>query len=281
MQIYCPKCNTAYQIDDGMVGNAEKVRCANCHEIFSPRDYQIIPVSRDKADATEQESGIVPEDAVSEAGCPAVSETDSPTVENEGEAESENSVDTRPDDIKEMFARLSAQTEQVFAAEAAVPVYKKVWYRIRDFLGLRQRRNYKYYILLLIVMCLLVLYNCRYEIVRHASFMEPVYALAGIKARIPGEGLEFRNVTRREFEKDDINHMEVKGFIANNTDKEIIIPLIHLELLNRDAEFIEEKDITPPLAAVKPHDSVAFNIILAKPSSLTKYIYLTFIEKEN
>ena len=44
---------------------------------------------------------------------------------------------------------------------------------------------------------------------------------------------------------------------------------------------IEEKDVTPPLNSVQPNGNVAFNIILAKPSSLTKYIYLTFIDKEN
>ena len=41
MQIYCPKCKTAYQIDDGLIDEVRKVRCANCHEIFNPQDFRV------------------------------------------------------------------------------------------------------------------------------------------------------------------------------------------------------------------------------------------------
>mgnify|MGYP000021187893 FL=1 len=278
MQIYCPKCKTAYQIDDGLIDEVRKVRCANCHEIFNPQDFRVSVNLQVEAIDDEIEvsaARTVERELPAEPDLPAAGENEGEVSETPVVPQSEKS-----DDLKEMFARLSTQTEEIFAAEAAIPGYKKAWHQVRDFFGLNQRRNYKYYFFLLALMFLLALYNWRYEIVRHAAFMEYAYNAVGIKSRIPGEGLEFQNVTRREFEKDDINHMEVKGFIVNATDRQIDIPTIHLELLNRDAEFIEEKDITPPANSVQPNGNIAFNIIIAKPSSLTKYIYLTFIDKE-
>ena len=279
MQICCPKCKTAYEIADNLAGELKKVRCANCHEIFVPKDCEIS--INLQAESFDDDVEITQAPAVEESA-PAAAEQPSSASETQTATEPPaQEAPTQSDDIKEMFARLSAKTEEVFAAEASVPAYKKIWYQIRDFFGLNRRSNYKYYIVLLLTLLLLALYNWRYAVVRHVAFMEPVYSLVGIKATIPGEGLEFQNITRREFEKDDINHMEIKGFIVNTTDHEIKIPTIHVELLNRDAEFIEEKDVTPPLNSVQPNGNVAFNIILAKPSSLTKYIYLTFIDKEN
>lgn len=278
MQIYCPKCKTAYQIDDSLIDEVRKVRCANCHEVFNPQDFRV--------SVNLQVEAIDDEIEVSAARTVERGQSAEPDLPAAGKSDDEApealaaSQPSQSDDIKEMFARLSTQTEEIFAAEAAIPGYKKAWHQVRDFFGLNKPRNYKYYFLLLAVLLLLALYNWRYEIVRHAAFMEYAYSIVGIKSRIPGEGLEFQNVTRREFEKDDINHMEVKGFIVNTTNRFIEIPTIHAELLNRDAEFIEEKDITPPAASIQPNGNIAFSIIIAKPSLLTKYIYLTFIDTE-
>lgn len=295
MLIYCPKCKIGYDVDEKIVAAGKKVRCANCGHIFAPQDYKLsvnvqVETYDDDIDVSmsstvEKNIQLQPvEELSTETEAESVSEM---TVENESEKvsaseEEEIEVTTartpekEPDEIKDIFARLSEQTESLFTAEAAMPAPKKLWYKIKSLTGLNNPANYKYYILTIFMVLGLLFYNYRYEIVRVVPFADYAYRAVGIRATVPGEGLAFQNITRREYEEDYIRHMEVKGFLVNTTAHDVNVPPLHVELLDRDALKIQEITVPAPAKFLLPGGRVAFSYVIPKLSPLTKHIYMTF-----
>jgi len=108
--------------------------------------------------------------------------------------------------------------------------------------------------------------------------MGKVYASLGIKATIPGYGLEFQNVTRREFEEDYIHKLEIKGFVANTSGHMVDVPAIHIEMLDKDTNVLQSADTHVPVAQLAPDGRISFTAIIVKPSTFTSYVLLTFVE---
>lgn len=190
----------------------------------------------------------------------------------------EESRDPGSKDVKDIFERLSQETEALFKAESEEKAVKKYLFNLKKTFGLQNPRNYKYYFIVILTLILLSLYYARFEVVRSAPFMESAYRVFGIKAVVTGEGLEFQNVSRRDYEEDYVRKFEVKGFIANQTAKTLQIPTIKIELLDKDARSIQTETVNSVIPLVTSHGKVPFSFIIDKPSPLTKYIYLTFIE---
>ena len=120
------------------------------------------------------------------------------------------------------------------------------------------------------------MFTYRFEIVRSAPFMNNIYKILQIDAQIPGEGLEFQNITWTEFEVDYIRTLEIKGFIANITEHNISLPMLNIQLFNDDMKLLQEINDSLAIEELKIDDRLSININIKKPSSLTKYILLTF-----
>ncbi len=295
MQIYCPKCKTGYEIEAELIPEqGRKLRCVQCKEIFvcRPEDLeegsvlrQAEPTEESKAELKDdaKEETLVENNETSEAQPVANAEVPQPqetAEENGGEENTDEAeeVDEAEKSIKDIFQRLSVETEALFKEEAAEKPMHKFWGQAKKALGLNRSKNYKYYYLLLLVFSLLFLYYARYGIVRTMPVMLPVYESLGIKAKIIGEGLEFQNISRREFEEELINKTEIKGFIANTTTQTIQIPRIRIELLDKNAQSLQVLVKYPTIDVVSAGNKVPFSYTLNKPSMLTKYIYLTFTD---
>ncbi|MBP3347077.1 MAG: zinc-ribbon domain-containing protein [Alphaproteobacteria bacterium] len=239
--------------------NAEQVKA----EDFAVPGKEEIPAAvtpeDDAASQTSHEENNTPE---SEGGTPS------------GKAEN------KPDSMDDIFKRLSEQSEALAQKESARPAQEKVWGCICRNTGLLGKTNRRYFSFLLFLIFVLLMYYFRYEIVRTAPFMEKAYAALHIKSKILGEGLEFKNVSRRSYEDDYVTKMEIKGFIVNNTDKMLEIPTVKLEIMDEDARVIQSQTTPPPAKFVKENGRVAFSVTVTKPSPLSKYIYLTFAEKQ-
>ena len=70
-------------------------------------------------------------------------------------------------------------------------------------------------------------------------------------------------------------------FRSNKTNNNIEIPTVKTEMLDKEARFLHASS-HKTVAKFAPANSMApFTIIISKPSPLTKYILLTFIEEEN
>lgn len=292
MQIYCPKCKTGYEIEADVVPEkGRRLRCAVCGKVFKCMPEDLIDGSKLRtAEFTEEEKlrldeagHLRDEDAEGTADEPATdgekaAEDDLPGKSLEELEEEAREADS--EDVKDIFKRLSEETEALFKAESEEKPAQKAWKGVIKNLGLKNPRNYKYYYFALLVFVLLGAYYARYEIVRAFPSMEPIYTVLGIKSRVTGEGLEFQNVTRREYEEDAVRYLEIKGFIVNKTKRTLDIPTIYAELLDKDAKLIQTQKATSVIPIITADGRVAFSFVVDRPSKLTKYIYLTFSDEK-
>lgn len=273
MLIKCPKCNTGYAVEPAMIPEAgKKVRCSQCGEVWlcTPADLYEPEAGEEARPAPDVSSGSdapVPDTPAAEQ----TSETPAASRPEELEA-------ARGNEMQEIFARLSEQTEKLFQKEKEAPVHKKIWSRVKFGLGLQRRQNRRVLYAVVALLMLLSAFYLRYEIVRLLPFMEYAYAAVGVDSVIPGEGLEFQNINRNEYEEDYVRKMEIRGFIVNTTRRTVEIPVIHAELLDKNAQLLQTVNQEPPVKRITTGGRVAFQITVTKPSSLTKYIYLTFVK---
>lgn len=282
MQIRCPKCENVYQVQKEMIPEkGRKVRCSNCNEVFlcMPSDLEENPVIETPGQFVDasapfdgQPKPETPEQQVQEEAEKVAEE-----IVAEAEKASTPQEIKVENDISDIFKRLNEQTDDLFKKEQEQPVQKKIWSRIRRA-GLMSCATRRYLMFLFVLFSLLLLYYFRYEIVRAIPVMEKAYAAIGIKSRILGEGLEFVNINRRDFEEDYVTKMEIKGFIANQSARTIEVPNLHLEVLDKNGDRIQSQEAVAPVVKIEPGNRVPFSIIITKPSPLSKYIYMTFTE---
>jgi len=127
---------------------------------------------------------------------------------------------------------------------------------------------------------LLCCYSYRFEIVRQVPFLHYIYGAFGIQSVVPGEGLAFENIVWDMFEEDYVRKLAIKGFIVNSKDRDIDLPIIHVEMLDNDVQMLQVLNQTPEIAKLPAGGRLAVNLVVNKPSPLTKYIYLTFISRD-
>mgnify|MGYP003309902480 CR=1 FL=1 len=185
-----------------------------------------------------------------------------------------------PINIESIYERLSEHTSHLIERENKLPFYEKVWFKIKEVLGFHFRIRWKYVILGILIFVSLSLFNNRYDVVRKFPFMNGVYKVFGIKAKIAGEGLEFQNITWDYFIEDGIRKMEVKGFINNVTAKSIDIPTVHIEILDNDTSLLQSFNRELKDNIVSPTGRIPLQFVVENPAPTAKYVYFTFIDKE-
>ena len=285
MLIYRPECNACYDVDESLLPDkGKKLRCSSCGEVFvAKKGIEIgerlvkmkneaeAQMARQKADSAAEASFNENE---AQSDIQPLEENNNPQTPKE-----EYDKASQDAEFAGIFSRLSKQTQSLFEEEKKLPFYKKVYRIIRDFLGLNRRANCYIALGVLLLMCFLSLYTYRFDIVRTVPFLDGVYRSLGITASIPGEGLEFDNIVWEDYEEDYVRIVEVRGFISNPTNREIYLPLLHVEMLSKDAELLQSKNEILPARSVKPEGRLPIAFKLRKPSILTKYILLTFVER--
>lgn len=328
MQIYCPKCNACYEIDEHLIADkSRRVKCSACGEIFTaeslktaapenitpeaeaPEEDIFAAIGAAMAEAdnlknTEPEKNedippVTEETVIEEANAPAApisrdlgdgriepsfSDDEPATEETKEDSADENTENDEENgntaDLEKIFERLSEHTEHLIAAEKKLPLHEKVWLQIKNALGFHFKVKWSYLFLALTVFVLLSLYNNRYQIVREAPFMNGLYKTFGIKAKIPGEGLEFQNVSWDFVKDDDGSRLIVKGFVYNLTERVINLPVIHIEILDKQTALLQSQNRELKETEVEANTKIPLNLVLPNPAPTAKYVYLTFIDKD-
>jgi hypothetical protein len=233
-------------------------------------------------------SSVIDEETVAET-TPEITEPDvqtaivEPQTEPETVAEetqSEPEPEDEPVDLEKIFERLSEHTEHLIERERKLPFYERAWLGIKNVLGFHFKIKWIYIVIALLVFALLSAFNNRYQIVRKLPFLNAAYKAIGVTAKIPGEGLEFQNIGWDFVQDDDgIAKLEIKGFIYNPTDKAIAIPTVHMEILDKDTALLQSqtRDINE---VVEANSKVPLDLIVLHPAPTSKYVYLTFIDKD-
>ncbi len=201
-------------------------------------------------------------------------------ISSEAQNDDEQKEEENPINIESIYERLSEHTSHLIERENTLPFYEKIWLKIKEILGFHYRVRWSYIILGILIFISLTLFNNRYDIVRKFPFMNGVYKSFGIKAKIAGEGLEFQNITWDYFVEDGVRKMEIKGFINNTTSAPIIIPVVHVEILDKATSLLQSFNRELKDNKISSTDRIPLQITVENPAPTAKYIYLTFIDKE-
>lgn len=312
MQIYCPKCDTGYEIDEALIQDkSRKVKCSNCGEIFEAgrlvsKSFENIAgdveedafgvlaaaMKDDVRDDTSSDNDIISDNVIGDVVKENVSEVEIPTDEkisgvgtDNEETENVSGDDNLTDEeaevnLENIFERLSEHTERLIESEKKLPVYEKIWFQVKNILGFHFKIKWSFIFIGLMVFVMLSLYNNRYDVVRSVPFMNGVYKFLGIRAKIPGEGLEFQNISWNFIADKDVTKLEIKGFINNFTRKAIEVPVIHIEILDKGTALLQSQNRELKETVIEPNTKLPLNLVVERPAPTAKYVYLTFIDKD-
>ena len=196
------------------------------------------------------------------------------------ESESDGNDETEAINIETIYERLSEHTSNLIEREKTLPIYEKIWLKIKDVLGFHFRIKWSYVFVGIFVFVSLFLFNNRYEVVRKIPFMNGVYKALGIKAKIAGEGLEFQNINWDYVIDEGTKKLEIKGFINNVTSDAIDIPVIHVEILDKNTALLQSFNRKIKEKEISSNNRVPLQIIVESPAPTAKYVYLTFIDEK-
>ena len=274
MQVFCTKCNAGYTIAADLIPEkGRKLRCANCNEVF-------ICKREDTQEEIIEDLNDIVIDTPNTSENPIINQHDATTIESEANVTTDSETKT-DDEMEEVFKRLSMQTQNLFEIEKDLKPHTKIYTQLKNNLGLNTKLNKFILIFIIAFIILLSLLSYKYEVVRAVPFMNSVYSIFNIDAKIPGEGLEFQNVSRTEYEDDFVKKLEVNGFIFNKTNKTLDIPLVKINMLDKDTRNIQTLNKATKSRSVNANAMIPFKFIITKPSSLTKYIQLIFTKEKN
>ncbi len=269
MQIYCPKCHIGYNVPDDLIPEeGRKLRCSSCQEIFH-FDRNGLSELVSQAPIEESEETVTTSNTIDENS----------NTETIDEKTSEiTNIEDNEISINEIFERLNEQSEHLFQEEQKLPFKQRFILQLKTMLGLNRKLNFKVIGLVTMFIALISAYNYRYEVVRKVPFTNKIFKTLGIRAQIPGEGLEFQNINWNYINNNGERSLEIKGYINNPTNREIDIPTVHIEILDGDTMLLQSINQKPKISSLKADSRIAIGVIVKTPSPTAKYVYLTFID---
>ena len=92
--------------------------------------------------------------------------------------------------------------------------------------------------------------------------------------------MPFQNIIWEYIEDDGIKKLELKGFINNATSDTIAVPIIHVEILDKDTLLLQSFNRELKEKEVSSSNRIPLQIIVENPAPNAKYVYFTFIDKE-
>ncbi|MCQ2740972.1 MAG: hypothetical protein MJ210_02515, partial [Alphaproteobacteria bacterium] len=242
-------------------------------EAVAAETVENTPVAEEVVEQAEIVQDTVADEADEKPEAEGVVQTEvAPNPTNEDEADGQV-------DLEEIFERLSEHTENLIERERKLPFYEKFWFHVKNVLGFHFKIRWFYILCFCGIYGIIALYNNRFDIVRKAPFMNVVYRSLGIKAKIPGEGLEFQNVNWEYFDDEGGRRFEIKGFVNNTTDRNVVIPVIHIEFLDKETNLLQSLNRNLNSKEIDASAKLPLEFIIQNPAPTAKYIYMTFIDK--
>jgi len=290
MLINCPNCNASYEVNPDIIPeNGRKLRCSNCGEVFWCNPHDVENPSRKLNDISYESAKESVDEGIQDKVEPYFEEqadvdaSKSEVVQNNNLFQDNDDEEKIADDVdmQDIFQRLTLESEELNKQEQNMKPIQKFINKFYMITGWHKKTNRIAIYSAFGAIVLLLLLFFRVEVVRTVPFVNVFYSAIGMDAIIPGEGLEFRNVTRREYVEDDIPHMEIRGFIDNPTSREISADLLHLEVLDEKGNVVQEQNEAMPIPYLAPRARVPFSMVVVKPSALGKYIVVTFAKAED
>ncbi len=263
MDIACPKCAAAYELDESTVGSkGRKVRCAACGEVwrvlppqpvlYSPLDPPPEPPAETGETAAAEPAAITAEGATPDAA---------PT---DGAAGGEPPAETvEADPPPQRGARL-VKDKGGRAAKSSV---------------LRSIANWRVATVAGTALVLAAGFVEREAVVRLLPQTAKLYAAAGFPVNL--RGIEIRNVKSRLVVDNDEPVLVVDGDLVNVADRKVDVPRLHFSLIGADGRQVYVWSAQADRANLQPGETVNFRRRLAAPPAEAKNVSVRFVTRSD
>lgn len=299
MIVFCQKCQASYNIADKLIGaKGRKVKCAKCGYTWTQTLYAEEKNNDKKSNVNEEqtlqaeqfqeqeeikskglnwiveESTIKKEDNVKKIKENREQEINSLKESNEedNEQNSDKSLETIEENIEINLKFLQEEPEIYDIPE--LPKDEVALLIDKNKKALKKRLK-----LILTVIIISIIWFGRFQIVKHFSPARYFYDFWHINSVKVGEGLEFRNVTRKNIYENDKLFLEIRGYVFNVSIEDRVVHNIEIQLYDENGNFLQKENFEPNILKLKPTFSVPFVIKLPSPPEKTAYIVTTFKER--
>jgi hypothetical protein len=110
----------------------------------------------------------------------------------------------------------------------------------------------------------------RERLVEAIPQLEQAFDSIGVPATPLGYGLMFRDVTSDLVDRGTGQMLVVRGFIANDSDKDRPVPFIRLALFDRTGALLDQIVAEPPQQTLGPDQTIGFRVQADNPSAATQ-----------
>ncbi|MFA7431092.1 MAG: DUF3426 domain-containing protein, partial [Rhodospirillaceae bacterium] len=110
----------------------------------------------------------------------------------------------------------------------------------------------------------------RERLVEAVPQLEQAFDSIGVPATPLGYGLMFRDVTSDLVDRGNGQMLVVRGFIANDSDKDRPVPFIRLALFDRTGALLDQIVAEPPQQTLGPDQTIGFRVQADNPSAATQ-----------
>lgn len=295
MIVTCPYCEVRFSVPDGAIGpKGRALRCARCGGRWHadpPGAFAGVPADDIAESAPEtplpspppapSQPGLLPgidldtlEDAPREDDAPpggdkSLLDVTFDASDFDGSAESpENSRDDGETLDDPLSADEPAPIPDLFVSPGAPPrrpARRKggfgLWLLFLLFVGAGSAAG---------------LYLLQDEVITRFPQAAKIYEDLGLRAKIVGAGLAFRNIDSERVMQGDSEVLTVRGVIANMTERSRDVPTLHLVLYDGD-RIVQEKIVQPPQSSLDGRANIGFVLTLDAPDPHATRFEVTFI----
>jgi predicted Zn finger-like uncharacterized protein len=312
MQIVCPNCATAYQLDPATMGQAGRsVRCVRCRTVWFAANTAALG---DIAEAHRAEMAqFIAAASMADAGADAAAATDSPAYDETAFTPVPSEA-TGADDSELAAAMAGSPVPGGFGTPAAsdgpmamvdspplAPIEPgdagkenagKEITEPKDVETVALRRSsrsksrrttlrlpgWRSLIVALIVVHV-GLIGWRTDVVRFAPQTAPLYAAIGLAVNV--RGLVFADVRSETQTQAGMHVLLVQGTIVSTAPRTVEVPRLRFAIRNEAGNEIYNWTALPTRGVLGPGDTLAFQSRLASPPPETKDVLVRFVTRRD
>jgi predicted Zn finger-like uncharacterized protein len=301
MQIVCPNCETAYQVDPSSVGpTGRSVRCARCRTVWFAADTAALTeiAASHRAEmaqfATTASAPEAPEgwpepppaytdESVTGDPADVGFVHDAPSIAAGDFAASDDPLSGSEGPLVESPALAPIEHEPA----AGEPAQREDIETVAARRALEQARNQGFrlrlpgmpVVILALILLDLALMVWRAEIVRIAPQTASLYAAIGLEVNL--RGLVLSDVTTETRTTDGVPVLLVQGRIVSTAKHTVDVPRLRFAALNAGGNEIYTWTALPNRSLLAPGESLAFQSRLASPPPETRDVLVRFFNRHD
>ncbi|MBQ2811174.1 MAG: zinc-ribbon domain-containing protein, partial [Alphaproteobacteria bacterium] len=143
-------------------------------------------------------------------------------------------VNVSPKNIQKMFTQLSKQTDVLFTEEIKKAPIQSVE-KARTEHAKKQNFVANLIIGLLIFLSVsILLYAYRFDVVRFFPNAEQMYKKLNISSVPYATGLEFNNITTKEYVQNNVSKIEISGMVTNKSKYAVLLAPVKIDIFDKN-----------------------------------------------